>query len=51
MKQEVTIPNEEVKVSELEKMKHSLELQLQEMTKKVREQQVQIAMANLDPLT
>lgn len=51
MEQKVTTSVEEVRVSELEQMKRSLELQLQEMTKKVREQQVQIAMANRDPLT
>lgn len=44
-------PDEQKRLMELEKMKQSLELQLQEMTKKVEEQQQQIAMARRDTLT
>ena len=43
--------DEQKKLSELEMMKKSLELQLQEMAKTVEKQQEQIAMAKRDPLT
>ncbi len=42
---------EQKRLSELEMMKKSLELQLQEMAKTVEKQQEQIAMAKRDPLT
>lgn len=42
---------EQKRLSELELMKKSLELQLQEMAKTVEKQQEQIAMATRDPLT
>ncbi|MCI7791093.1 MAG: GGDEF domain-containing protein [Lachnospiraceae bacterium] len=43
--------DEQKRLSELEMMKKSLELQLQEMAKTVEAQQEQIAMARRDPLT
>lgn len=47
----VTESDEQKRVAELEKMKRSLELKLQEMAKMVEEQRIQIAMARQDPLT
>lgn len=49
--QTVETQEEQKRLSELEKMKKSLELQLQEMAKTVEWQQEQIAMAKRDPLT
>ena len=43
--------DEQKRLSELEMMKKSLELQLQEMAKTVEAQQEQIAMARRDPIT
>lgn len=47
----ITTPDDKKRVLELEQMKQSLEIQLQEMTKKVEQQEAQIAMARRDPLT
>lgn len=47
----VVTPEEQKRVNELEEMKKSLEVQLQEMAKRMKEQQEQIAMARRDPLT
>ena len=49
--QTVVTQEEQRKLSELEMMKKSLELQLQEMAKTVEKQQEQLALSKRDPLT